>query len=94
MDFSIIHIPEKNRFEFFLEGQTAYIEYETFKDGFDLAHTYVPKELEGRGIAAALVKQALRYARDHHWQVKASCPYVAHYLQKHPEEAPAIRYPF
>jgi len=79
-------MPAKHRFELLMEGQTAYIEYNTFEGGFDLAHTYVPKELEGRGIAAALVKKALRYAHDHHWQVKASCPYVSAYLQRHPEE--------
>jgi uncharacterized protein len=48
-------------------------------------HTEVDKDYEGRGLASILLDQALRDARDAGWRIKALCPMVADYLEKHDE---------
>ncbi len=64
MDYSIRHIPAAGRFETQVEGYTGYVEYALLPQGvMDIRHTIVPKEIGGKGIAAALVKFAVEYAR-------------------------------
>lgn len=48
-------------------------------------HTEVPRALEGRGIAALLVRTAVEYARSHGMRVAPHCSYVRTYLRRHPE---------
>jgi predicted GNAT family acetyltransferase len=50
-----------------------------------LTHTEVPPALEGRGIAAALVKAALDWARAEGLRVRPLCSYVVAYMRRHPE---------
>jgi predicted GNAT family acetyltransferase len=74
-----------HRFELTLDGETAFAEYSLLKDAIVLPHTVVPEALGGRGIASALIKAGLGYARDHGLKVKPICPFVAGYIEKHPE---------
>ena len=74
-----------HRFELTLEGETAFAEYSLLKDAIVLPHTVVPEAMSGRGIASALIKAGLGYAREHGLKVKPICPFVAGYIQKHPE---------
>ena len=56
------------------------------RDGvLDFASTYTPEELRGRGIASAVVRGALEYAREHHCRVVPTCWFVKGYIQRHPE---------
>lgn len=50
-----------------------------------LFHTGVPPALGGRGLAAELVREALRYAADHRLQVNPRCSYVEAYMRRHPD---------
>jgi predicted GNAT family acetyltransferase len=50
-----------------------------------MTHTGVPRELEGRGIAAALVETALTWAREQGYKVVPLCSYVRRYIGRHPE---------
>ena len=50
-----------------------------------IVHTEVPPTLEGRGIAAALVRAAFAYAREHGLKVMPACSYVRAYVRRHPE---------
>lgn len=91
MDYSIRHIPAAGRFETQVEGYTGYVEYTLLPQGvMDIRHTIVPKEIGGRGIAAALVKFALEYARSQGLKVRPSCGYAEEFLRRHPEYA-AVR---
>jgi predicted GNAT family acetyltransferase len=73
------------RFEVTLGGDTAFAEYQLHPDLLILPHTVVPPAFEGRGIASALAKTALGYAREHGLKVLPLCPFMAGYIQKHPE---------
>ncbi|CAN5740414.1 MAG: N-acetyltransferase [Gemmatimonadetes bacterium] len=90
---SLIHDRAASRFRLPLEdGGEAFIEYVEPDSGtLDLLHTVVPPAARGEGIGSGLVEQVLRYARDQDLRIVPSCPFVAAYLQEHPEyrELPA-----
>ena len=50
-----------------------------------LEHTEVAPELRGDGIAADLVERVLRGIGERGGRIVPSCPYIAHYLTRHPE---------
>jgi len=52
----------------------------------DLTHTGVDPALRRRGIAAALVRAALAYARQQKLRIVPTCPYVERWLARHPQE--------
>jgi predicted GNAT family acetyltransferase len=74
-----------HNFEWFVEGQRAFIDYSRGGNTVSLLHTEVPKALEGKGIAAALVEKTFRYMERKHLTLVPLCPYVKHYLEKKPE---------
>ena len=86
MTLSIRHEPDARRFAADVSGKTAYITYREH-DGqiLELDHTYVPRESRGGGIASQLTSRALQYARERGYRVVPSCPFVAAYLERHPE---------
>ena len=82
----ITHNDAANRFEVVIDGLTSYISYqEQDDDTLIYDHTIVPKELEGRGIGSALVKNALDYAYATHKSVVPQCSFVAAYIKRHPK---------
>ena len=55
-----------------------------------LVHTEVRDEFEGQGHAATLARGALDDARSRGLRVVPSCPYIASYVEKHPEYADLV----
>ena len=86
MTLAIRHEPDARRFTADVGGKTAYITYrELDPQLLELDHTYVPHERRGGGIASQLTSRALEYAREHGFRVVPSCPFVAAYIERHPE---------
>lgn len=86
MALTIRHEPDARRFAADVGGKTAYITYRELDARLlDLAHTYVPREARGGGIASQLTVHALEYARERGYRVVPSCPFVAAYIERHPE---------
>ncbi|WP_080905786.1 GNAT family N-acetyltransferase [Parabacteroides sp. Marseille-P3160] len=85
MEREIIHLPEKNRFEYQENDRIAFVEYVQTAESLDIKHTFVPNFLEGQGIASALVKAAYDYALTNGLKPKATCSYAVTWLQRHPE---------
>ena len=76
----------KSRFEAILDGKTAFIQYRKEADGaLNLFHTEVPEEFEGKGVGSRLVKNTLEQIKDGNLKVNPSCPFVAAYIERHPE---------
>jgi hypothetical protein len=73
------------RFELEHGGHVASLTYTLAGHVLGLVHTDVPDALQGSGTATTLVKSALEWAREHQLKVDVTCPFVAGYLQKHPE---------
>lgn len=81
----IVHKPEIGRFEAIVDGLQCEADYQLDGRTMRMTHTGVPRELEGRGIAAALVKTALGWAREQGYKVAPLCSYVRVYIRRHPE---------
>lgn len=78
----IIHQPEQRRFLCRVESEQAVLYYRHLgKQGVDFHHTHVPEPLRGRGIAEALVREGLSWARREDMTIAASCWYVARWLR-------------
>jgi predicted GNAT family acetyltransferase len=77
----------EGRYELEVDGHVAMAEYDLEGDTIVFAHTEVPKELEGRGIAGRLVTYALDDVRKRGLKVVANCPFVARYIERHSEYA-------
>lgn len=78
---------QEQRFEMMLgEGAMALIQYRRAGKGvLALTHAEVPEEFEGRGIGNRLVKGTLELVRGGGLKIIPACPFVATYLQRHPE---------
>jgi len=85
MSLDIRHIPERHRFEVVVEGERCELVYRLASTTMTIVHTGVPAPVAGRGIAAALMKQALDTARAAGWKVVPACEYAAAYFQRHRE---------
>jgi predicted GNAT family acetyltransferase len=79
-----------HRFEAYLAGETAFAEYVIHDGALVLPHTVVPPAFAGKGVGSALATTALGYARAHGLSVKPICPFMAGYIQKHPEWADIV----
>ncbi len=82
---AISHNTAASRFETTVDGLLCVADYSVGGTTMTLHHTEVPAGLEGRGIAAALVAEALAHARREGQRVRPTCSYVASYMQRHPE---------
>ena len=80
-----MHQPEAARFVVETPQGLALCSYRREAGILVLPHTLVPPALEGRGIAAALVKEALAWARQEGLRVRPTCSYVAAYMRRHPQ---------
>jgi uncharacterized protein len=83
--YEVTHHQAASRFEVALDGGLAVCVYRRQGDRLLATHTEVPQALEGRGIAAAMVKAFLDWARAEGLKVTPLCSYVVTYLQRHPE---------
>ena len=85
MDSQVQHEKNFHRFAVHLGDATAELRYKEEGDTLYMVHTEVPMEMEGKGIGGQLAKAGLNYARENGLKVVARCPFVASYLQRHPE---------
>jgi uncharacterized protein len=84
--FTVIDNPAAKRFEVQVGDQVAFADYNIVATGILFTHTEVPQALGGRGIARALVRAGLKYAREKGMKVMPVCPFFAKYIKDHPEE--------
>ena len=70
-----------------IEGETAIGRLTwVLKDGARVAeHTLVPREIGGRGVAAALVDALVADAREHDFKIVPQCSYVERKFERNPE---------
>ncbi len=83
---AIFQNPDKKRFEWNVEGHTAFIDYTlNNQNEIFLTHTEVPQELGGKGIGSKLVKAVLDYIKAEEWTLYPECDFIASYLKKNQE---------
>jgi predicted GNAT family acetyltransferase len=76
---------EDQQFEIDHEGKQAVAAYELGRGVITFTHTFVPPALRSQGVASALARVALAYARKEGLKVKPQCLYIERYMQSHPE---------
>lgn len=80
-------VPEKERFE----ARTAqdevagFVTYQLTGTIIVYTHTEVFPQYEGQGVASQLAKAVMDDARERGRTVVPVCPYIAKWLEKHPE---------
>jgi uncharacterized protein len=85
MDILVEHLPQHGRFQARVDGLLCVADYRLQPGVMVMTHTAVPRSLEGRGIAAALVAAALEHAHGNGLKVRPLCSYVQTYMRRHPE---------
>jgi len=86
MDGDVINNEARKRYELHADGGIAVAYYEPRGDALAFVPTVVPEALQGRGLASILIKAALADVRRRGLRIIAECPFVAHYIERHPEE--------
>jgi predicted GNAT family acetyltransferase/glutaredoxin len=82
----VVDVPEKSRYELRLGDRLIGLAAYHRRDGrIALTHTEVDEACEGRGFGAMLAAAALEDARAQGLEVAPLCPFIAHYLTRHPE---------
>jgi predicted GNAT family acetyltransferase len=84
-NLTVLHLPEKNRFEIRVDNLRAELTYTLHGDTITFLHTGVPSELEGQGVGAKLAMTGLDYARANGFKIRSLCSFVSAYLKRHPE---------
>ncbi len=84
-ELTVLHLPEKNRFEIRVENLVAELNYTLHGDTITFLHTGVPSELEGQGVGKKLVKAGLDYAQANGFKIRSMCWFVSGYMKRHPE---------
>lgn len=80
----------RSRYEMVVEGHTAFAEYKLAPGMIEFTHTVVPDALGGRGLGSKIASFVLADARKRGLKVKATCPFIAAYLKKHPDAADQV----
>ena len=100
MQIDIRHDPDTNRFQAAIhepdQGEQGspvamanlglVLSYrQVARDVIDLRSTLVPPHLRHRGLGSSLVRHALDWTRTNKMRVIPSCPFVARFIEQHPE---------
>lgn len=85
--FEVRHVPEDQRYEVWAAGERAgFAAYVVDGDRIVFTHTEVPDRFEGQGVGSELVRGALAdVRRGGRLRVVAECPFVAGWIEHHPD---------
>ena len=87
----VVNVPEKNRYELRLGGRLIGLAAYRRRNGrIAFTHTEVDESCEGRGFGSLLGGAALEDARQEGLEVAPLCPFIAHYIRRHPEYAELV----
>ncbi|MGA5304811.1 NAD(+)/NADH kinase [Nucisporomicrobium flavum] len=93
-DAVVVDSFEQSRYEVLLGGELAgVLHYRRHGERVELAHTEIDQAFEGRGLAGRLAAGALDDARRRATPVLVTCPFVAGWLDRHPEYADVLAAP-
>ena len=82
----VVDVPEASRYELRLGGRLIGLAVYRRRDGrIAFTHTEVDESCEGRGFGSRLAEVALADAAKENLEVVPLCPFIAYYIEKHPE---------
>ncbi|MEV0719276.1 GNAT family N-acetyltransferase [Asanoa sp. NPDC050611] len=78
--------PDKHRFEISADGELAgFAAYRLREGAITFTHTEIDSRFEGKGLGSKIARTVLDEARSRGLRVYAQCPFIAGYIDKHPE---------
>jgi len=80
---TISHDQNANQFTTEVDGHRAELDYTAADGVMTITHTRVPQAIGGRGIAAELMREAVKLAGERGWSINPACSYAAAYMRKH-----------
>ena len=81
-------VPERSRYEVTVDGALAgHADYHDNGEVRVFVHTEVDDAYEGQGVGSALAKGALEDVRASGRTLVPRCPFIAAYIERHPEYA-------
>jgi predicted GNAT family acetyltransferase len=87
----IIENPAEQRYEARLDGELAgFAQYRDAPGRRIFTHTEVDDAFEGRGVGSRLAAAALDDARGRGLRVVPRCPFIAAYIERHPDYADLV----
>jgi predicted GNAT family acetyltransferase len=90
-DAVVVDVPEASRYELRLDGRLiGFAAYRRRDSRVAFTHTEVDETLTGRGFGSRLAQAALEDARRRGLEVLPLCPFIAHYIEQHPEFRPLV----
>jgi predicted GNAT family acetyltransferase len=81
----VIHNLAEHRFELWIDGKLAKLDYTTDGNTIVMSHVGVPVEFRGQGLAAVITKAGLEYAKEKSLRVIPICSYVMSYIRHNPQ---------
>jgi uncharacterized protein len=80
---------------FVLKEDGNYLVHATFpmfEEGVvNIDHTFVDPSLRGQGVASVMMHDVMKYLKENHMKVVATCPYAVVWLKKHQEYNHMVR---
>lgn len=78
--------PDAGRYEISFDGGPAgFAEYRLKGSRMIFTHTEVDSAFEGHGLGSTLARYALDDVRERSLQAAPLCPFIAAYIERHPE---------
>ena len=84
---TIVRNDGAGRFELATAPEQGQLSFQQDEGRLTLVHTEVADDLEGQGVASALIRAALDHAEREGLTVVPECPFVANWLERHPDRA-------
>jgi uncharacterized protein len=85
LEAGVRHDLTRHRYELDVDGGLAVAQYYERDGARVFTHTEVPKQSEGRGVAARLVRAALDDTMRAGLRIIPACSYVVAFVARHPE---------
>lgn len=84
-NLEVTHNEKENRFEAWIDGQLAKLDYTMDGSTIIMTHVGVHPDHRGRGVAGKVTQAALEYAKEKSLRVIPMCPYVGAYIRRNPQ---------
>ena len=90
-EIAIVDNADKKQYEARIGDRVVgFSRYGRVQDRVVFLHTEVDESMEGRGVGSRLAAEAIADVRAKGLRITARCPFIAAWLERHPEHADLI----
>jgi uncharacterized protein len=91
-EISMVRNEHRHRYEAMYDGELAgFMTYRLAEGTIELVHTEIDDAFEGKGVGSVFVRDVLdEIRRDGTLRVIPSCPFVAEWIERHPDYADLV----